>query len=275
MGLIDTWEEDPFVQLDYFCADRASTYQGKMFRWINFLRQSVYLSGQLFTFLRSTVALSGAYLIAMSHFTSNHERNDWQFLLWSVFFLWEVHPFMVFPYKVWGNKQFCYNLTAILFLAFLEWSLLKRSFFRLFCFARIAKNLQQCLFWTEMLKLLENCGTSVTKKNLSRHKLRCSGGTLYSSERSNFSTDFWDDSDYHIAKKTQCSKTLKNLQVWTMSSGTFQFSCLTSTRKHSTLNTKWNRSEQYWCGEHSGWRSKFERRFGVLQTLFDRYWNEE
>ena len=45
------------------------------------------------------------------------------------------------------------------------------------------------------------CGTSVTKKHLSRHKLRCSGGTLYCATCPNFSTKSRDDLNYHIAKK--------------------------------------------------------------------------
>ena len=47
----------------------------------------------------------------------------------------------------------------------------------------------------------ENCGTSVTKKNLSRHKSRCHGGTLYCPKRPNFSTKSGDDINFHIAKK--------------------------------------------------------------------------
>ena len=46
-----------------------------------------------------------------------------------------------------------------------------------------------------------NCGTSVTKKNLSRHKSSCSGGTLYCANCPNFSTKLRDDLNYHIAKK--------------------------------------------------------------------------
>ena len=46
-----------------------------------------------------------------------------------------------------------------------------------------------------------NCGTSVTKKNLSRHKSRCSGGTLYCTQYPNFSTLSQDDLSYHIAKQ--------------------------------------------------------------------------
>ena len=55
------------------------------------------------------------------------------------------------------------------------------------------------------------------------------------------------------------------------------FLCFTSTQKHSTWNTNWIRSEQYWCGGYSGrcWRSKFERRIGILQTVFGRYGNGE
>ena len=46
-----------------------------------------------------------------------------------------------------------------------------------------------------------NCGTSVTKQKLSRHKSRCSGGTLYCANCPNFSTKSRDDLNYHIAKK--------------------------------------------------------------------------
>ena len=45
------------------------------------------------------------------------------------------------------------------------------------------------------------CGTSVTKKNLSRHKLSCSGGTLYCPKCPNFFTKSRDDLNYHAAKK--------------------------------------------------------------------------
>ena len=46
-----------------------------------------------------------------------------------------------------------------------------------------------------------NCGTSVTKQKISRHKLRCSGGTLCSPKCPNFSTKTRDDINYHFAKK--------------------------------------------------------------------------
>ena len=58
----------------------------------------------------------------------------------------------------------------------------------------------------------ENCGTSVTKINLSRHKSRCSGGTLYCTQCSNFFTKSRDDLNYHIAKQHSAagpSKTYK------------------------------------------------------------------
>ena len=58
----------------------------------------------------------------------------------------------------------------------------------------------------------ENCGTSVTKKHLSRHKLRCSGGTLYCPKCPNFSTKSRDVINYHIAKQHSAagpSKTYK------------------------------------------------------------------
>ena len=46
----------------------------------------------------------------------------------------------------------------------------------------------------------ENCATSVTKKNLSRHKLSCSRGTVYCPKCSNFCTKSRKDLNYHIAK---------------------------------------------------------------------------
>ena len=58
----------------------------------------------------------------------------------------------------------------------------------------------------------ENCGTSVTKMNLSRHKLRCSGGTLFCPKCPNFFTKSGDDLNYHIAKQHSAaglSKTYK------------------------------------------------------------------
>ena len=57
-----------------------------------------------------------------------------------------------------------------------------------------------------------NCGTSVTKKHLSRHKKSCSAGTLYCTQCPNFSTLSQDDFNYHIAKQHSAagpSKTYK------------------------------------------------------------------
>ena len=47
----------------------------------------------------------------------------------------------------------------------------------------------------------ENCRTLVTKINLSRHKSRCSGGTLFCSKCPNCSTKSRDDLNYHIVKQ--------------------------------------------------------------------------
>ena len=58
----------------------------------------------------------------------------------------------------------------------------------------------------------ENCGTSVTKYHLSRHKSRCSGGTLYCPKCPNFSPKSRDDLYCHIAKQHSAagsSKTYK------------------------------------------------------------------
>ena len=56
-----------------------------------------------------------------------------------------------------------------------------------------------------------NCETSVTKKHLSRHKLSCSGGTLYCPKCPNFFTKSRDVLNYHIAKKHSTPR-VKNTQ---------------------------------------------------------------
>ena len=64
--------------------------------------------------------------------------------------------------------------------------------FRLFCL------LQKCL---NIKVTRENCGASVAKYHLSRHKSRCSGGTLFCPKCPNFSIKSRDDIYYHIVKK--------------------------------------------------------------------------
>ena len=54
-----TLENKNFCSTCLHFADRASTYQWKLFHLSDFLRQSVYLSGYLFPFFRQTVTLSG------------------------------------------------------------------------------------------------------------------------------------------------------------------------------------------------------------------------
>ena len=99
----------------------------------------------------------------------------------------------------WGIKYIntCYKIFAII-----SFALPKPSCYN--CYV----NFQIILFITKMPALdrndqfsCENCGTSVTKKNLSRHKSRCSGGTLYCPKCPNFSTKSRDALTYHIAKQ--------------------------------------------------------------------------
>ena len=47
----------------------------------------------------------------------------------------------------------------------------------------------------------DECGTQTTKKNILRHKTRCSAGTLYCTQCPNFSTTSQADLIYHNAKK--------------------------------------------------------------------------
>ena len=76
-----------------------------------------------------------------------------------------------------------------------------------------------------------NCGTSVTKKHLSRHKSRCSGGTLYCANCPNLSTKSRDDLNYHMAKKhaTPRVKTTHKCKICFK-----QFSSFYALRQHKT-----------------------------------------
>ena len=55
----------------------------------------------------------------------------------------------------------------------------------------------------------DNCGTQTTKKKIVRHKARCSAGTLYCTQRPNFSTTSQADMNYGKAKKHSKTR-LKN-----------------------------------------------------------------
>ena len=217
MGLIDTWEKATFVPLDWVIAERASTYQGKMFHLIKFLRQSVYLTRGIVYFSQTKWPCRGikAYLITLTDVTSKHERNDWQLLLW-----------LIFPFKIglafygwslllwkflelsrnWGIscENTCYKFLTIISFALLQSSRFNlHVYFRLFCPPT----------FTEMPSLnryekvtCENCGTQTTKLNLARHKKSCSAGTLYCTHCPNFSTKSQNDVQYHIANKHSAPK---------------------------------------------------------------------
>ena len=122
-----------------------------------------------------------------------------------------------------------------------------------------------------------NCGTPTTKLNIVRHKTRCSAGTLYCTQCSNFATKSQSDLIYRIAKKHSASKLSLTYKCKLCHAKFPGFYALRQHKKTSTRPTNWIRSEQFWCGGYSErrWRSKFERRIGILQTLFDRYWNGE
>ena len=52
----------------------------------------------------------------------------------------------------------------------------------------------------------ENCGTQTTKLNHARHKKKCSVGTLYCTQRSNFTTKLQNDLNYLFVKKHSARK---------------------------------------------------------------------
>ena len=138
---------------------------------------------------------------------------------------------MVFLYMVRVEQPIvCYNSPTIYFLALLESSSLKPYFLRFFCFERVSKNLQQCLLWTENVKVTcGKCGTSVTKKHLSRHKSSCIGGTLYCPKCPNFCIKSRDDLNYHIVKKHSATGPKNN---YTCKECSIEFPSFYSLRHH-------------------------------------------
>ena len=76
-----------------------------------------------------------------------------------------------------------------------------------------------------------DCGTSVTKLNLSRHKSRCSGARLYYPKCLNFSTKSRDNLNYHIAKKhaTPRAKNTQKFKIYFK-----EFSGFYALRQHKT-----------------------------------------
>ena len=114
-----------------------------------------------------------------------------------------------------------------------------------------------------------NCGTLVTKKNLSRHNFRCSGAALYCPKYPIFSTKSRDDLNYHIAKKHSVprpSKTYKCKLCHAELPG-FYALCQHKNTQHGT-QMKFaanNIDVEDIVGDIN------ERRIGILQTLFDRY----
>ena len=105
------------------------------------------------------------------------------------------------------------------------------------------------------------CGNSVTKTNLSRHKSRSSGGTLLWPKRPNFFTKSALMIQTTILSKTTVFQDIQEPAGVNYVTQNFPTIILYVNTKHSTWTTTWIRSEQYWCGGHSGrcWRSKFEK----------------
>ena len=74
-----------------------------------------------------------------------------------------------------------------------------------------------------------NCGTSVTKQKLSRHKSNCSGGTLFCPKCPKFFTKSRDDRKYHFAKKHSAARPRNNQ---TFKECSFEFPSFYSLRHH-------------------------------------------
>ena len=109
-------------------------------------------------------------------------------------------------FGIWQKK--CKN-TCNKFFAFIPFAMLLSSrfdhhvSFRLFGLIPIIE--MPSLYRHEKVTC-DNCGTQTTKLNLSRHKKRCSDGTLYCTHRPNFSTKSPYNPSFRIAKKHSAPK---------------------------------------------------------------------
>ena len=90
-----------------------------------------------------------------------------------------------------------------------------------------------------------NCGTSVTKKNLSGHGKSCSAGTLYCPKCPNFFTKSRDGLYYQIAKKHSVPRSSLIYKCKVCFAEFPDFYALRQHKKKSTWNTIWIRSEQF------------------------------
>ena len=94
-----------------------------------------------------------------------------------------------------------------------------------------------------------NCGNSITKQKLSRHKSHCSGGTLYCAKCPNFSTKSRDDLNYHIAKKHRAAGSKNNHMCKDCS---IEFPSFYSLRHHKQ---RYHPAETASSGEKAGMQS--------------------
>ena len=136
MGLIDTWEYDPFVSLDSFSQTNCLPIKWNCSAWLNFSDSlsiyeeelfylSKFLGQSLFTYRNNCLFYSDklspcrgikAFLITLSRVTAQHEKNDWQLLLCLVF------PFMrgtsFYSLSLYGKLDYRINYTIIAIITF-------------------------------------------------------------------------------------------------------------------------------------------------------------
>ena len=105
-----------------------------------------------------------------------------------------------FPYMGKNMKKYLLQIFRRSFICFLLPSsrFILHVCFRLFCQSTIIEMLS--LIRKEKI-LYEYFGTQTTRKNIVRHRKRCSVGTLYCTQCPNFLTKSQIDLNYHIARK--------------------------------------------------------------------------
>ena len=90
-----------------------------------------------------------------------------------------------------------------------------------------------------------NCWTSVTKQHLSRHKSRCSGGTVYCPNCPDFSTKSGEDLNYHLPKYMQHLEWKIHPSLKIVSKSFLAFMRCDYT-KQASMDFRWNQLNLAW-----------------------------
>ena len=186
----------------FIFSDKLSPYQENLFQMGDFPEQAVYTWGDD----------CSTWVIFPDKLSPHGEIKD--IFNWFLVFIscrferlkkWLTVPFLVFP-SFLGNNQLFLQTNHHYFFCSARVKLVKKLLFQNIL---LWKNCQKSATMPALDRnekiTCDKCGTQTTKKNIVRHKTRCSAGTLFCTQCPNFSTTSQTDLNYNIAKKHSAS----------------------------------------------------------------------